>query len=272
MHGFELLRKVADGSAAEAFLARATGAKHSVLVEVSRAEVIQDTELYGRFLDRAMGRREFRHPNLIKRQTAGCGPDGRVYVATEAIAGPTIASRIAAQGPCAPHEAVRLLIPICEALEYLHGRNVVHGYLSPKNIYLTGPEDCPVPKLLEMGLILFRTNRLLKTMPAKLVGEPYLSPERAAGHRASVLSDVYGLGVLLFELITGNPPYAIRSLHQTAPIPVLPPEAAALSEVVSRCLAKEPSRRYQSAREVQLATTIGLGGLVSPAAAWIPSV
>ncbi|MBS1148851.1 MAG: serine/threonine protein kinase [Myxococcaceae bacterium] len=252
MHGFELLRKVADGSAAEAFLARAPGAKHSVLVEVSRAEVVKDMELYGRFLDRAMGRRQFQHPHLVQRHTAGCGPDGRVYVATEAIAGPTIADRLASAGAYDPHEAVRLLIPICAALEYLHCRTVVHGNLCPKNIYLTGSPTQPVPKLLEMGLLLFRTNMSFK-VPSKLVAEPYLSPERVAGHRADVRSDVYGLGVLLFELLTGRPPYAIRSLHQTAPVPVLPPAAAPLAEIVGRCLAKDPTSRYQSAREVQLA-------------------
>ncbi len=254
MHGFELLRKVAEGSAAEAFLARAPGSKHSVLVEVSRAEVLEDMELYGRFLDRAMGRRQFHHPALVQRHTAGCGPDGRVYVATEAIEGPTIADRLASHGAYDPHEAVRLLIPICAAVEYLHCRSVIHGNLCPRNVYLTGPQARPEPKLLEMGLLLFRTNRSMKTPPAaKLVAEAYLSPERAAGHRADVRSDVYGLGVLLFELLAGHPPYAIRSLHQTAPIPVLPPAAAALAEVMSRCLAKEPSRRFQSAREVQLA-------------------
>jgi len=254
VHGFELLRKVAEGSAAEVFLARAPGSKHSVLVEVSRAEVLEDMELYGRFLDRAMGRKAFHHPHLVERQSAGCAPDGRVYVATEAIEGPTLADHLAGEGPYAPAEAVRLLIPICAALEYLHGRTVVHGNLCPKNVYLTGPKEKPVPKLLEMGLLLFRTNRTFKTPPpSKLVAEPYLSPERAAGHRADVRSDVYGLGVLLFELITGHPPYALRSLHQTAPIPVLPPDAAPLADIVARCLAKEPAHRFGSAREVMMA-------------------
>ena len=254
MHGFELLRKVAEGSAAEAFLARANGATHSVLVEVSRAEVLDDVELYGRFLDRAMGRKDFHHPFLVERQSAGCGPDGRVYVATEAIEGPTLADRLTAATLFDPREATRLMIPLCSAVEYLHSRTVVHGNLSPKNVYLTGPADKPIPKLLEMGLLLFRTNRSM-TSPdsSRLVAEAYLSPERASGHRADVRSDVYGLGVLLFELLTGRPPYTARSLHKTAPIPVLPPGAEPLAELVRRCLAKEPSHRFGSAREVQLA-------------------
>ncbi len=253
MHGFELLRKVAEGSAAEAFLAKAAGSKHSVLVEVSRAEVLEDRDLYGRFLDRAMERREFHHPHLLERHSAACGPDGRVYVATEAIEGATIADRLSSVGPYQPIEAVRLVIPICAALEYLHCRSVVHGNLCPKNIYLTGPEDRPTPKLLEMGLLLFRTSTLKSPAASKLVAEAYLSPERVAGHRADVHSDVYGLGVLLFELLTGHPPFSIRSLHQSAPIPVLPPAAAPLADIVARCLAKEPTRRFGSAREVQLA-------------------
>ncbi len=254
MHGFELLRKVAEGSAAEAYLARAPGSDHSVLVEVSRAEVLDDVELYGRFLDRAMGRKDFHHPHLVERQSAGCGPDGRVYVTTEPLDGQTLADRLRAGSIFTAAEAVRLMLPISAALEYLHSRSVIHGNLCPKNVYLTGPAAAPVPKLLEMGLLLFRTNRSMRTPAATLlVAEPYLSPERVCGHRADVRSDVYGLGVLLFELLTGQPPYLQRSLHQTAPIPVLPKDAAPLAQLVERCLAKEPSHRFQTAREVVLA-------------------
>jgi eukaryotic-like serine/threonine-protein kinase len=254
VHGFELLRKVAEGSAAEAFLARAAGSKHSVLVEVSRAEVVKDSELYGRFLDRAMGRRQFQHPHLVQRHTAGCGPDGRVFVATESIDGPTLADRLASAGPYEPQEAVRLLTAICAATHYLHGRKVIHGNLSPRNVYLTGPKSEPVPKLLEMGLLLFRTKASFKTPPgSKLVAPAYLSPERAAGHRADVRSDVYGLGVLLFELLSGRPPFSVRSLHQTAPLPSLPHLSPQLEEILGRCLAKDPAERFQSARELQIA-------------------
>jgi len=243
----ELLQKVADGSAAEAFLARTdTG---TVLVEVSRPGLSDDIELYGRFLDEARERQKLVHPHLVQLKEAGCRQDGRLFAVSESISGLNLSSL----GAVAPEQALDFLIPLCEALSYLHARGVMHGHLKPSHVFLSGPIESPVPKLLDMGLLLFRSTKSLKTS-SKLVLVPpeYLSPERICGQRATPRSDVYGLGVLAFEMLTGRPPFKgadaeeTRRLHMTAPVPRLPDGAAWLQPWLNRCLSKDLEGRYPS--------------------------
>ncbi|MBK7858613.1 MAG: serine/threonine protein kinase [Archangiaceae bacterium] len=226
MATLELLNKVAEGSAAEAFLARTE--TDTVLVELSRPGLSEDMELYGRFLDEARERQKLQHPHLVQLKEAGCRQDGRLFAVSESLSGVHLGSL----GVLQPEQAIEFLIPLCEALSYLHGRGVMHGHLKPSHVFLSGPIESPVPKLLDMGLLLFRSTKSVKTS-SKLVLVPpeYLSPERICGQRVSPRSDVYGLGVLAFEMLTGRPPFKgadaeeTRRLHMTAKVPQLPETA-----------------------------------------------
>ncbi len=269
---FELLQKLADGTAAEVFLARS--GHDRVLVELSRPALSNDVEMYGRFLDLTRECQKFDHPSLLKLTTTGCQSDGRLYVVTEPIDGPHLGARLA-QGPLPLAEAVRLTMSLCDALEYLHARGVVHGNLRPSNVFLTGPAGAPVPKLLDMGLLLFRTTRSLPTPTSVvLVAPEYLSPERVAGQRASPLSDIYGLGVLLFELVVGHAPFVGSSLHDTkrlhisASMPVLPPGLEPVAPIIAKCLSKTPAERYPSMAVLKQALWLAVDDAPSPASAF----
>ncbi len=255
MHGYTLLKKVAEGAAAEAYLARSEDGR-PVLLEVSRAEVVHDTELYGRYLDTAQGRKSFTHPNLLARTNTQCGEDGRVYVITEPIGGPTLAEHLAAHGALGVGRALQWLQAITSAVGYLHSRSVVHGHLSPRHVYLAGDPAAPTPKLLETGLLLFRTTRSVRTPASLVLVRPeYLSPERAAGKRGDRLSDLYGLGVLFYEMLVGHPPFLgeqARRMHIEAQPPPLPEACRPVAALVSRLLAKDPHHRPQNARELEL--------------------
>ncbi len=187
MRGYEFLRKLADGSAAEVFLAREERSQSRVVIEVIRPELTSDAEIYGRFLDEAKERKTLTHPNLLRRVTSGCASDGRVFVVTEPIAGEHLGSVLVTNGPLPPGDAVRMLLPICDALDYLHGRGMVHGNLRPSNVFLCGTGSELVPKLLDTGLSLFRSKRSVRSPGSITLVEPeYLSPERArrAGQHA----------------------------------------------------------------------------------------
>lgn len=253
MQGFELLRKLADGSAAEAFLARDGSSQSRVVLEVIRPELCEDMELYGRFLDEAKRRRQLKHPHLLRLQTAGCDESGRVYVATEPVDGEHLGSWLLANGPLSPSQLVRVVLPICEALEYLHERGLVHGHLRPSNVFLFGSGARLSAKLLDTGLTLFRSTRSVESPSTRVLVEPeYLCPERIRGSRANALSDVYGMGVLMYEALCGRPPFSApepsitRTRHLEQQPPALPSRAERLETIVLRCLAKEPSRRYPS--------------------------
>ncbi|MBL8955861.1 MAG: serine/threonine protein kinase [Myxococcaceae bacterium] len=247
MATLELLQKVAEGSAAEAFLARTE--TETVLVEVSRPGLSDDIELYGRFLDEARERQKLVHPHLLQLKEAGCRQDGRLFAVSESLSGLHLGSL----GIIAAEQALEFLVPLCEALSYLHARGVMHGHLKPSHVFLSGSPEQPVPKLLDMGLLLFRSTKSVKTS-SKLVLVPpeYLSPDRILGQRATPRSDVYGLGVLAYEMLMGRPPFKgadaeeTRRLQMTAPVPRLHDSAVWLQPWLNRCLQKDIESRFAS--------------------------
>ena len=253
MLGYEVLRKVADGSASEVFLAREESSDDRVLLEMIRPELVKDANVYSRFLDEAKGRQELNHPHLVRRRTAGCTPAGQLFVVTEPIRGEHLGSVLKSQGAMGLGEMLRTIIPICDALEYLHSRGHVHGCLRPSSIY---PKDLKTgvgPKLVDTGLVLFRAGMSVNVPTDVVLVEPeYLSPERVRGQRTSVESDIYGLGILMFELLTGITPFSgstpseTRRRHREAPVPPLPDGCERLTPILQLCLAKDPRDRFSS--------------------------
>ncbi|MHB8872452.1 MAG: serine/threonine-protein kinase [Myxococcaceae bacterium] len=274
MGDYQVLRKLADGSAAEVFLAcEGHSSTSRVVLEVIRPELTTDFAVYGRFLDEAKDSQARIHPNLLRHRTTGCAPDGRLYAVTEPIDGEHLGSLLVANGPLSPAEVVRLVVPLCEALEYLHARGKMHGHLRPSNVFLTRTEAGISPKLLDTSLSLLRPGKSIATPASLVLVEPeYLSPERIRGRRASPLSDVYGLGVLMYEALTGKPPFTspdpafTRRLHLESEPPALPPSCERLAPIVLRCLAKNPTRRYPSIKAVRQALSWHDGASPSPGA------
>ena len=263
MVGYEVLQKLAEGSAAQLFLARDEVSDDRVLHEVIRPEFTRDAGIYGRFLDEAKGRQKLSHPNLVRRKSAGCAPDGRLFVVTEPLSGEHLGHQLHANGPLSVRAAVRILVPICEALEYLHAHGHVHGNLRPSYVYPGDPRIGRGPKLVDTGLSLFRAGGMsvVPPSPVVMVEPEYLCPERIRGERGNAASDVYGLGVLMFELLTGMTPFTgpspeeTRRRHLASPVPVLPDTALALTPVLLRCLAKSREDRFPSMTAVRIALT-----------------
>lgn len=254
MGGFLVLRRQAEGAAADVFLACDERIGANVILEVMRPAVARDDAAYGRFLDQARRRRVLSHPALVRINETLCRADGAVLAVTEPVSGQDLREWVQAHGPLSPRDVERLVGPLCEALDYLHRRGVVQGTLSPDWVFVEGPKDAPQVRLLEAGLALLRVGvAVAPPSPQVLVPVDYLSPERVRGYRASPASDIYGLGVLMYELLTGAPPFRrrdaddTRRAHVEALPPPLPATAAALWPVVSRCLEKDPARRFPDA-------------------------
>jgi serine/threonine protein kinase len=258
MLGLEVTRKVASGSVVEAFLAKANS--DHILVQVTRPELSADHELYKRFLAFSKTNTELNHPALLSAHVAHCSHDGRLVLMTGPVSGRTAADALSEQGTFSPRDVLRFGMSICDALIYLHERRLVHGHLAPSNVFLEGDRAAPQVKLLNTGLLLFRADRSLEVPSTiTLVPPEYLSPERVRGHRATQSSDVYGMGVLLFELLTGQPPFRgprpadTRELHLASPPPLLPGSLSSWRPILARCLAKAPEQRFASIRELKVA-------------------
>ncbi len=248
--GFEVLRKLSEGASAEMFLARHEQAKGHVILEVIRPELFRDPDLTVRFLDEVKARKELHHPNVARRVAEGTADDGRPFLVSETI-GDSLAELLASRGPLDVESVIKLAIPLCDALHYLHERGQVHGNINSSTVYVGHEGATSRPKLIDCGLALFRPGRTLPRPTGRVLVPPeYLSPERVRGQRAIPASDIYALGVLLFEALTGAPPFSaddslvVRRMHLETMPPPLPDGCAPIAEVVHRCLAKVPDHRF----------------------------
>ena len=180
----------------------------------------------------------------------GVTPEGALYIALEPPDGETLAEALRRDGPFAPERAVRLAIGLAEPLEVAHMMGVVHGCLSPQNISLVGGDESV--KLTQFGFDWVRTTRWLSRRGARAVGAaitPYQAPEQGLTGEATNQSDVYAVGALLYEMLTGRPPgtrLVTRRGGGTMPLRKLRPDASrTLDRIVMRALSPAPARRHR---------------------------
>ena len=180
----------------------------------------------------------------------GVTPEGALYIALEPPEGETLAEALRRDGPFAPERAVRLAIGLAEPLEVAHMMGVVHGCLSPQNISLVGGDE--TVKLTQFGFDWVRTTRWLSRRGARAVGAaitPYQAPEQGLTGEATNQSDIYAVGALLYEMLTGRPPgtrLVMRRGGGTMPLRKLRPDASrTLDRIVMRALSPAPARRHR---------------------------
>ncbi len=253
MSGLELVKKVADGSVVEAMLGRID--RRHVVVQVARPALAQDALLLREAVDTA--RAGSVHPELIGLGQPVQAKDGRLMVISEPVTGWTAADLLRLSGPIAPERVVEWMVGVCEALDAMHARGRVHGCLAPRHLHVHGETDRPAVRLFDTGLLHLRGAHSMPTR-ACVVEPEYLSPERAAGERGGVASDVWGVGVLIVELLRGHPPYRGATPAETraavkSPTPIPASFFGAWRDVLRGCLAPSPMDRFASALEVRQA-------------------
>ena len=227
-------------------------------LKVLRARVVdRDETAADRFLREARTAARVRHPNIVDVIDFGHMPDGRPYFVMELLEGESLADRVA-RGALPPAEVVAIARQTATALAAAHDRGVIHADVTPSNILVIGGDDLHV-KLVDFGLAQLAGEGLSDEVPEFVLGTPaYISPEQLRGLPPTDRSDQYGLGAVLFELLTGHPPYQHKDLrtlcmmHVAAPIPVvqsphgpLPPK---LADVITTCLQKTPQARFPGMR------------------------
>jgi serine/threonine-protein kinase len=202
--------------------------------------------------------RDLNHPNLLKVYHLGeC--QGRMYLAMKLIEGPTLAQQISRGGAMDPSRVVEIGRKLASALEAAHGQKVIHRDIKPQNILLDEKGD---PHLTDFGLARLSDGPAF-TRGGTFLGTPqYASPEQARLLPADERSDIYSLGIVLYEMATGRPPFMADSVEEVLRMhrEVTPPDlgksrpdlGSPLSEAIARSLEKEPSRRFQSAREFRM--------------------
>jgi class 3 adenylate cyclase/DNA-binding NarL/FixJ family response regulator len=247
--GFRLLRRLGQGGMSRAFLAQyeMTGSTR-VLKVLNIAE--GGYELLRRFLQEYELISQIRHPHVATIFDRG-QTDTHAYIVMEYLAGGDLRQRL--EHPLAPEQALEYLRQIAEALVAIHTRGIVHRDLKPDNIMLR--EDSTLV-LSDFGIAKDLSRTLSHTRYGEGLGTPYyLSPEQAQGGKVDQRSDLYSLGVMLFEMLTGDKPYhaddgpELLRKHVQEPVPALPAALARLQPLLQRLMAKTQDERFATSEE-----------------------
>ncbi|MGC4091716.1 MAG: protein kinase [Polyangiaceae bacterium] len=239
-----------------------------VAVKTLHQHLSKDPSVRARFHRECGTVAQLEHPNTIKFYDFGETPDGTLYIAMEFVAGRALADALQKEGPFNPERAIRIMRQVCGALDEAHGQGIIHRDLKPENVILTNRAgETDVVKVLDFG-IAARSESADAQREQKLTQQgmvlgtpPYMSPEQFTGKALDARSDVYSLGVMAYELLTGrlpfdaDTPWQWATQHMTAqPIPfeVAAPSkniAPAMRQAILKSMSKDREQRQGSARE-----------------------
>lgn len=278
---FELLEEIGRGGMGVVYKARQTDLHRVVAVKMILSSHLATAEEVRRFQTEARAAACVRHRNIVGIHEIG-EHDGRHYFVMDFVEGQSLATRLK-RGTLPPDDAAKLLIQIATAVEHLHSQGVIHRDLKPSNILLDQQGE---PFVTDFGLAKVFDADGGQTRSGMIVGTPsYMSPEQAAGRNSQISSrsDVYSLGAMLYEMLTGRPPFREDNVLDTL-VQVLegePTLPSSLNRAVSRdleliclrCLDKDPAKRYSSAANLALDLGRFLNGeSVEARSGWIPAI
>jgi serine/threonine protein kinase len=249
--GYRILRKIGSGGMSDVYLAIRESDQRELALKVLDTGSQDDVGLLHRFIQEYALLAQIDHPNVAKIYDQGIA-DAHAFLSMEYFAGGDIKRRIAAG--MTQNQALSVAVQVALALDQIHALGIVHRDVKPDNLMLR--QDGSVA-LIDFGIAKHADHALGHTLHGEIVGSPYyLSPEQAAGRAVSAASDVYCLGVIFYEMLTGERPYTadrvevLLAQHLFSPTPQLAPQHARLQDLLDQMMHKDPALRMGNARAV----------------------
>jgi serine/threonine-protein kinase len=254
---YAVLNVLGEGGMARVYLARDNVLERDVALKALREQFAGDEEFVERFRREAKNAAALNHPSIVQLYDQGRAEDGTYYMAMEYVPGGTLKDRIKKEAPLEPNEAAGIASRVAEALDVAHARGIVHRDIKPQNVLLTASGEA---KVADFGIARAASSKTITETNLVLGTSAYMSPEQVRGDRAGPASDLYSLGVVLYEMLTAEQPFraddpiatAMKHLeepprHPRDANPAIPEELDAL---VAKLLSKRPEDRYASAAQL----------------------
>jgi eukaryotic-like serine/threonine-protein kinase len=255
---YEIQARVGEGGMGVVYKARQMSIDRVIALKMLNAQMASDQQWVQRFYNEAKACSRLQHPNTIRMFDFGQTQDGRLFMTMEFLDGVSLRDALQ-RGALAPQRVVKILIQCCASLAEAHSIGIIHRDIKPDNVFLLNMAGSPdFVKLLDFSVAKLLEGDRMKTQAGVVFGTPqYMSPEQGRGMPLDARSDLYALGILAFEMLTGNVPYnddnpmTVIQMHLHGQVPPMSDAIPySVQNIVRRAMEKDAARRYQSAGEM----------------------
>ena len=251
---YEILKLIGEGGMANVYLARDTILDRRVAVKVLRGDLAGDEKFVRRFQREALSASSLSHPNIVEIYDVG-EDDGNFYIVMEYIEGKTLKQLIKKRGVLSLPETMDIMLQLLDALKSAHDSYIIHRDIKPQNIMI---KDSGLVKITDFGIAMALNSAQLTQTNSVMGSVHYLPPEQASGKGSTIRSDIYSLGILMFEMLTGRVPFRgdsaveIALKHMKEPLPSVrelnPVVPQSVENIILKAAAKNPKNRYHDVR------------------------
>lgn len=253
---YEIEKLIGEGGMANVYLARDTILDRKVAVKVLRGDLAGDEKFVRRFQREALSASSLSHPNIVEIYDVG-EDEGNFYIVMEFIEGKTLKQLIKKRGVLSLPETMDIMLQLLDALASAHDSYIIHRDIKPQNIMI---KESGLVKITDFGIAMALNSAQLTQTNSVMGSVHYLPPEQASGKGSTIRSDIYSLGILMFEMLTGKVPFRgdsaveIALKHMKEPLPsvreINPVVPQSVENIILKAAAKNPKNRYKDVREM----------------------